>query len=133
VVELSIERDDLVVDVRGWSRLWTLRRRLRIPLSRIKAVRADPEALRGWWKGWRLLGTHVPGVIVAGAFHRRGGREFWDVRRGHHAVTIELESDRYRRLVVDVADPPTVVATIDEALRKGPRGSAARHTERNDR
>jgi len=116
VVELSIEQGDLVVEVRGWSRLWTFKRRLRVPLSQISAVRWDPTVAKGWWKGWRIPGTHIPGAIVAGTFYRRGGREFWDVRDGSNAVTIELERSRYRRLVVDVVDPSNTVRRINETL-----------------
>jgi hypothetical protein len=116
MVDLSIDQGELRVDVRGWSRLWAFKRRLRVPLSKIRAARWDPAVARGWWKGWRLPGTHIPGVIVAGTFYRRGGREFWDVRAGPNAVTIELEGGKYRRLVVEVANPEDAVRTINEAL-----------------
>ena len=116
MVELSIEQGDLIVEVRRWSRLWAFKRRLRVPLSQIRAVRWDPTVARGWWKGWHVPGTHLPGVIVAGTLYRRGGRDFWDVQGGSRAVTIELENAPYRRLVVDVADPPSTVARINDAL-----------------
>ena len=116
MVELSIDQGDLLVEVRGWSRLWTFKRQLQLPLSNIKAVRWDPAVAKGWWKGWRVPGTHIPGVIVAGTFYRRGGRDFWDVRNGSKAVTIELEGSTYRRLVVDVVDPQEAVTMINEAL-----------------
>ena len=101
----------------GWSRLWAFRRRLRVPLSHVVTARWDPPAARELWKGWQLLGTHIPGAIAAGMYYRRGGREFWDVRRGRNAVVIELRGNTYRRLVVDVEDPPAAVRMIAEALR----------------
>jgi len=116
MVEMSIDRGDLLVEVQGWSKLWALKRRFRVPLAHIKAVRWDPAVGKGWWKGWRAPGTHIPGVIAAGTFYRGGRREFWDIRTGRKAVTIELEGDSYRRLVVDVADPRATVAMINEAL-----------------
>ena len=117
MVDLSITQGDVVVAVRGWSTVWALKRRLRFPLTRVRAVRWDPAVAKGWWKGWRVLGTHIPGVIVAGTFYRRGGREFWDVRgSGSKALTLELDQCPYRRLVVDVADPPGTVALINAAL-----------------
>jgi hypothetical protein len=116
MVELSIDQGDVLIEVRGWSRLWALKSRLRVPLSHVRAVRWDPTVVRGWWKGWRLPGTHIPGVIVAGTLYRRGGKEFWDVRDGSKAVTIELERDRYAQIVVEVAEPQRVVDVINEAL-----------------
>ncbi len=121
MVEASIQDGDLVIEVRGWSRLWTLKRQLRFPLSCITAVRWDPAVVKGWWKGWRILGTHLPGVIIAGTFYRDGGRHFWDVRPGaSRAVTIELAHCRYRRLIVDVADPARTVSAIIAAVAKPP-------------
>jgi hypothetical protein len=117
MVDLSIDQGNLLVRVRGWSKLWTFKSRLRFPLSQIKAVRWDPAAVKGWWKGWRVPGIRIPGVIIAGTFYRDGGQDFWDVRDGSRAVTIELEGSQYGRLVVDVADPQGTVAMIGEALR----------------
>jgi hypothetical protein len=54
----------LVVEIRGWSKLWALKKHLRVPLSEIRAVRRDPQAAKGWWKGWRMPGTHIPGIVV---------------------------------------------------------------------
>lgn len=116
MVEVSIDQADLLVEVLGWSKLWALKRRLRVPLSQIRAVRWDPGVGKGWWKGWRAPGTHIPGVIAAGTFYRRGVREFWDIRDGRKAVTIELEGGSYRRLVVEVADPQGTVTMINAAL-----------------
>ena len=116
MVDLLIQHGDLVVEVRGWSKLWAFKRHLRVPLSDIGTVWVDPNAAKGWWRGWRWPGTNIPGVITAGTFYRRGKREFWDVRRGGSAVTIELERGKYTRLVVDVADPRATVTRINEAL-----------------
>jgi hypothetical protein len=116
MVEFSIEGYELAVAVRGWSRLWALKSQLRLPLSHVRAVRWDPSVARGWWKGWRLPGTHIPGVIVAGTYYRDGAREFWDVRGGGNAVVVELERDPYARIVVEVADPPVALAMIERAL-----------------
>jgi hypothetical protein len=117
MVRLSIDGDNVRVDVLGWSRLWAFKRRLRVPVSHIVTARWDPPAAREWWKGWQLLGTHIPGLIAAGMYYRAGGREFWDVRSGRQAVVIELRGNSYRRLVLDVQDPPAAVRMIAEALR----------------
>jgi len=116
MVELSIEGHELAVEVRGWSRLWALKSHLRLPLAHVRAVRWDPSVARGWWKGWRLPGTQIPGVIVAGTYCRNGAWEFWDVRGGSKALVIELERDPYARIVVEVADPPAALARIERAL-----------------
>jgi hypothetical protein len=102
-----------VFDVRGWSKLWALRGRIAVPLASIRGVRrADPSVVRGWWKGLRLPGTHVPGVIVAGTFYDGSKRVFWDVRKPVQAIEVELAGAEYDRLVVDVADPDAAVERL---------------------
>ena len=38
MVDLSIQHGDLIVEVRGWSKLWAFKRYLRVPLSDIRTV-----------------------------------------------------------------------------------------------
>ena len=118
MVEISIENGQAVFEVQGWSRLWALRRRIVVPLPSIRSVRrADPAVVRGWWKGLRMPGTHVPGLIVAGTFYEASARVFWDVRRPARAIEVELAGTGYDRLVVDVADPDSAVERIRAAIR----------------
>lgn len=105
-VEMQVNDDQLLVRFGGWDTLWTLRREVRVPLPQIEqvTVRQIGAVRPRWW--WRLRGTDVPGVIRAGSFVARGGRELWDVRQGAVAVDIELaESAPFRRIVLEVPDP----------------------------
>lgn len=115
MVEIAIAGDRAVFEVQGWDRLWALKSRLEIPLANVVGVRADPEVARGWWKGIRAPGTHVPGVIVAGTFHQDGKRIFWDVKDPERTIVVELADDRYDELIVEVGDPAAEVARLTAA------------------
>ena len=119
MVEISIQDGRAEFEVQGWSKLWALRSRISVPLASIRDVRrADPGVVRGWWKGLRLPGTHVPGVIVAGTFYDGSKRVFWDVRRPARAIEVELAGGAdYDRLVVDVADPDAAVERLRGVIR----------------
>jgi hypothetical protein len=121
VVNVTLRDGAAVFEPRGWSKLWTFRRRIVVPLSAIRSVRQAPPGIgRGWWKGWRLPGTHLPGVIVAGSYLRDGDWEFWDVRgEGDRAIEVELRGAPYRRLIADVADPAAVVDRLRAAVARG--------------
>ena len=112
MVEVSIRGDTAVFEVQGWDRLWALKSRLEIPLVNVRGVRADPDVARGWWKGIKAPGTHLPGVIVAGTFHQDGKRIFWDVRDPERTIVVELADERYDELIVEVADPASEVARL---------------------
>ena len=107
MVEVILRDNVATFQPRGWSVLWTIGHHVSVPVSAIRAVRrAEPGIGRGWWKGVRLPGTHIPGVIVAGNFYDNGAWTFWDVRgAGDNALEVELEGVRFRRLIVEVADP----------------------------
>ena len=105
-VDMQVNDDKLLVRFGGWDSLWTMRREVRVPLGQIVQVTVQQVgAIRPrWW--WRLRGTDVPGVIRAGSFVARCGRELWDVRQGAVAVDIELaEPARFRRMVLEVPNP----------------------------
>jgi hypothetical protein len=116
MVDLSIAEGKLMLHVRGADKLWALKSSLEIPLVHIAAVRADPEAARGWWHGLRLPGTNVPGVITAGTFYQDGKRVFWDVHHPENTIVIDLHDERYNQLIVEVADPKAAVRLIQTAL-----------------
>jgi hypothetical protein len=116
MVDLSISGGKLLLDVRGADKLWALKSSLEIPLEHIAGIRADPGVAHGWWHGWKLAGTDIPGVITAGAFYQHGQRIFWDVHDPDSTVVIELHDERYAELIVGVADPNAAVDFVRSAL-----------------
>jgi len=115
MVDLKIEEGKLLVHVRGVDQLWALKSSLEIPLTHVAGIRADPSVARGWWHGLKMPGTNIPGVITAGTFYQHGSSVFWDVHDPEKTVVIELHDERYRELIVEVADPATAVALLQQA------------------
>jgi hypothetical protein len=115
MASIAIDGNDLIVDVHGMDKLWSLKSRLTIPLAHVRGATADPTITREP-EGWRGPGTHLRGVITAGTFHQDGQKVFWDVHDASKAVVIELQEGDYQRLVVEVDDPSTTVELIEKAL-----------------
>jgi len=122
MVEVRCEADRVIFEVLGFHKVWALRSRLVIPAAHILGARRAGDAVRGW-KGWRLPGTWIPGIITAGTFYRHGRSTFWDVSRGENAVVVDLENEKYHRLVIEVEDPDAVVSRLAGVGRS--RGAAA--------
>ena len=76
MVEVTVEGDRVRFDVNGWDKMWSLKSRLEIPLAHMTSVRIDPEPARGWWHGFRMPGTQIPGVLTAGTFYQHDGAVF---------------------------------------------------------
>lgn len=117
MARISIDGDDLVVEIEGMDKLWSLKSRLVIPLANVRGATADP-GIAAEPKGLRAPGTSLPGVITAGTFHQDGERVFWNIRDGARAIVITLADEHYVRLVVEVADPAATVALIEQAVSR---------------
>lgn len=112
MVEVTTDGDNAVFEVKGLHKLWAFKSQIRIPLDHIRGARQDAEALKGWWKGFRAPGTHVPGLLTAGTFYQDDKRIFWDVHDTEKAVIIDVVHDEYNQLIVEVEDPAAVITLL---------------------
>jgi hypothetical protein len=116
MVEIQILGDRLALEVQGWHKLWALKSRLEIPLAHIKTVYADPKPAMGWFQGLKLAGADLPHIFRAGMFYQEGNLVFWDVRHPEKTLVLELEDEKFAKLIVEVDDPEAAIQTIQEAL-----------------
>lgn len=121
MVTIAVAGEMLTLEVNGFDRLWSLRSRLEVPFAHIRAVQPAPDVARGWFDRLKIAGSYIPGILTAGTFYEDGGLVFWDVHQPHNALAIDLEHERYQRLIVEVADPAETMRLIQHAL--GARGS----------
>lgn len=110
----SILDGKLVVEVRGWDKLWSLTSRLEIPLEHVVDIRPTDAGDEG--AGFRALGTYVPGVITAGTFLQEGSWVFWDVHDLTKAITVDLRDERYSKLIIEVPDAAATIGALKHAL-----------------
>ncbi|MBC7825719.1 MAG: hypothetical protein H7126_18010 [Candidatus Parcubacteria bacterium] len=101
-MQLSINHDRLRIDLNAWERIlaFFFNQTLEIPLNHIhQATVEKPETD---WKEVRLPGTFLPGVIKAGTYYTSRGREFWVVNRDGDCLTLELENEFYKKIVLTI-------------------------------
>ena len=113
MTEVTIKDKQLVVEVKGWDKFWSFKKRLEIPLDHVLGVR---EAVNERVSGFRAPGTRVPGIITAGTFRKQGRKIFWDVHNRANAIAIDLRDAKFSKLVIEVADPEKTIAEIERAL-----------------
>jgi hypothetical protein len=121
MVTITVVGTALHIEVNGLDKLWSLRSRLEVPLAHIKSVHPAPDVARRWFDGLKVTGSYIPGLLTAGTFYHDGGLVFWDVHHPQNAIAIDLDHERYQRLIVEVADPAADIQRITHALR-GPAG-----------
>jgi len=123
MVKIDIENNCVVLKIKGLHKLWAFKNSIRVPKGNIRNVRRSPEGERGLYMGLRLPGTHIPGIIIAGTYHSKGVRSFWDVTSRKNTIAIDLEGGPYDKLVVDVEDPDRAISMINNAIGDHASGS----------
>ena len=109
MVDVSVSGDRAVFTVEGLHKLWSLKSRIEIPMSHITTVEVNHDQVGRWWHGIKLIGTDVPGLFAAGTFYYHGELVFWDVTDPANTIIVSLNHERYKKLIVEVADPEGVV------------------------
>lgn len=115
-MKLHIENDTLTIELEWYEQLWavTLARQIRIPLARIERVTtAEPQSN---WSEIRAPGTFLPGVIKAGTYYSKRGKEFWYVTADKDYLTLELHDESYRRVIITIPDNVAWCERIERAL-----------------
>ena len=105
------------IDLSLADELLSLHGKFTVPYVHIRSVSTEPvpEAL---FRGVRV-GTNLPGVKVAGTFIAPDGVTYYDFHDPDRCVTLDLDHDRYLRLVVEVdrdEDAPGVARAIEARL-----------------
>jgi hypothetical protein len=111
---IEVIDDRVSVKLDGWSKIWAMKGRLDVPLAAVQLVETAPAGIKP--RGLRAPGSYWPGLIAAGTYRRRGGKEFWSVRNPARAIVISLAGADYDRIVVEVADPAATISTLQAAL-----------------
>jgi hypothetical protein len=126
VAQLRVENDELVVVADLLGRILHTRDMVTVKLTHIVHVEARPEPSKGWLTHLRSMlgaGTHVPGIVQVGTFVSSDGLVFYALRDGRRAVAIELEQERFKRLIIE---PPRDETPEDCAQRIRAAASQAR-------
>jgi len=119
MVNVVVEGDRVRFEVEGWDKLWAFKSQLEIPLAHIRSASTNPEQARKWIlypQGVGLPGIETRGLFRAGSFYESDGVVFYDVHNPEGAVVIELDHERYQRLVVEVESPLDVIRMLDVAI-----------------
>ena len=117
MVDISVEGDKAIFEVKGWDKLWAFRNSLEIPLSHIKDVYPDPDTVIGWLDSLKLIGTSVPSFFRAGSFYKQGDVVFWDVHNTANALVVVLEHEHFSKPIIEVTNPIDVTAMLKNSIQ----------------
>lgn len=100
--KLSILDDTLIIEPQGIDKILSFQDKLKIPFENITGVYVDLDIVNTR-KGYRFPGTGLPNKW-AGTFIKDNEDSFWNVTRGEIPLVIELQHEKFSRLVLGVDD-----------------------------
>lgn len=111
MVTINTTENDFVFEIKGWHKIWALKSHITIAKENIVKAYQN-EKFFTFWKGFRLPGTEIPGLITAGSFYKDEWR-FWDVCNKKNAIIIELQNSEFKKLIIEVANPETALNLLN--------------------
>ena len=113
---LEITNDEIVIHLSFWEKVWAVHGDVHIPATSIRgAVVADQK----WVKtlGFRVPGTALPGLIIAGTYIKPKDSAFVYWKRGDKTLLqLNLSGRPYNRVFIGVDDAAALADQINDAL-----------------
>lgn len=100
MAHVTLGEEQLEVQLSLGDEILSLHGNFHIPYTHIQEVSTASVPFE-WFRGFRI-GTNLPGVKTAGTFITADGMIFYDVHDPDHCLTLDLDHERYRRVVVEV-------------------------------
>ena len=117
--KLEITPSGLIVNLSFMERLASVSGTIHVPWRHVRGATED-DGMHGDI-GMRRVGCSIPGVLHAGTFRRKGDSQFIFAKPRQHLVVVELEDEKWARLVLGVADARAAANAINAALARSPK------------
>lgn len=123
-VLLTIDGSTLRLQMTRLDRIWTLRRRLEVPLESVTRASVEAKEPLADRLAFRIRGSSIPGMLFAGTFtvwkdgrkHDKE-RQFWLTFRGAEVLMIETSLRSPSLIVLQVPDARKLAAFVNDAVR----------------
>ena len=115
MVKVTATESEFVFDILGSHKFWAFKSQIRVKKEDIvNATQSDKEF--GFWIGFKIPGTHLPWVITAGTYIKKGHRNFWDVCNKKNAIIVELKDSNYNKLIIEVENPIETMNLLNNTI-----------------
>jgi len=105
---IEIKEQALLVTMQGMDKILALRSSIAVPLAHITGVTARPDIVKVMYMPVesQFRGVRNPGSVIAGTLVMAdgSGNVFCDVHDETRALSIDLQHDQFKRLIIEVSD-----------------------------
>jgi hypothetical protein len=113
---VTIEDGNLVFELHGVDEFLSIKRSISVPLQNVVSVSTERVPWQPF-KQMRVAGTSLPGVIKDGRFLSSNGMMFFEMHDPDKCVTVNLDHERYKKIVFEVEDKEATANQINDALK----------------
>jgi hypothetical protein len=113
---VTIEDGNLVFELHGVDEFLSIKRSISIPLQHVVSVSTERVPWQPF-KQIRVAGTSLPGVIKDGRFLSSNGMMFFEMHDPDKCVTVNLDHERYKKIVFEVENKEATAKQINGALK----------------
>lgn len=109
MVNITVGKDGVTIRLHGAKKFLAIKSKIIIPLENITKV--STEHVKPVWFPEMRIGSHLPGVFMAGTFWlRKGGKTFYYAKDFSGCITLTLRNHEYSKVIVEVGKDKEVVA-----------------------
>lgn len=99
--KINLDRGIVTIFITGWDKIFCLKSKVSFAQKNISHLFVYQKNISPPWL--RNPGTAIPGLIVAGTYQNlKGRKEFWSTHFNNNTIVIELEREKYHRIVCDL-------------------------------
>lgn len=113
MVNVEIGKKEVVFRLKGAQKFLAVKSNVRIPFKNIASV--STEKVKPLWLASRV-GTHLPGVFMAGTFWTRQGKTFYYAKDRSKCITLQLRNHQYKKVVFEVNNKELVALRLKKAI-----------------
>lgn len=111
---ITITDSKLIVEPKGFDKVFSFKSKISVPLSHVRGATFDP-GFNQEPKGIRAPGLGLPGKW-SGTFILHGQKSFWNVSNATSTIVIQLKNEKYTQLVLTVENPKEFVDTVNALI-----------------
>jgi hypothetical protein len=112
---VRIEGDEVVLEIHGVDEILSIKRSIHIPLKHILSVSTE-DIPWNVFKAMKVAGADIPHVVMDGSFLSKEGMIFFEMHHPESCITINLDHERYKKVVFEVEDKESTAMMIKNAI-----------------
>jgi hypothetical protein len=101
LMDIVFDKDEITIELSSFEKILSFHGSFKIMVSQITEV--SDILLPPTWKEIRAPGTAFPGV-KAGTYYTNRGKEFWMFKIKDNPIRIELNNNKFKRLILGFRD-----------------------------